>query len=167
MGGTVLYLPPMFRLSAGFWSACLLRACTLGGSGDSEDAGAAGASSSEVCSAPSGSYRASFDEQSGDCGAQVDDTVVFDGTKEALRADCSGSYKSSDGGCSDSFTLECPVGAGQALKRSGTLEWSENGLRASGTLTLTLVTLTTDNAGQVIRETRVCSSQYDVQYVKL
>jgi hypothetical protein len=157
----------MFRLSHSFWSACLLRACTLGGPDDAEDDGAAGANASAVCTAPSGSYRGAFKEQSGDCGVQVDDTVVFDGTKDALRADCSGKYESSDDGCRDTFSLECPSGPGQALKRSGTLVWSEDGSKASGTLTLTLVTLTTNAAGQVLGESRVCSSQYDVEYLKL
>jgi len=157
----------MFRLNAGFWSACLLRACTLGGADDSNEPGVAGATSSEACTPPSGSYRGRFDEQSGDCGTQLDDTVVLDGTKEALHADCSGTYKSSDDDCRDTFSLECPFGAGQAVKRSGTLDWSEDGSKASGTVTLTLVTLTTDSAGRVLSESRVCSSQYDVEYVKL
>jgi hypothetical protein len=157
----------MFRLAASLCSVCLLRMCTLGPTGESDDTGAAGASSSQKCADPSGSYQASFELKSGDCGAQDKQTVVFDGSKDALSADCSGSFTTSDDGCEDQFNLECPFGAGQAVKRSGTLDWNDDGSSASGTVTLTLVTLTTDNSGQVINESRVCSGKYDVKYVKM
>jgi hypothetical protein len=157
----------MFRLHASIWSVCLLRACTIGGSDESEDAGVAGSSSSQACAEPSGAYQASYEERSGDCGAQQDQTAVFDGTKDVLSDSCSGRFKSSDDGCRDTFSLECPFGTGQAVKRSGSLDWSDNGAEASGTVMLTLVTLTTGNDGQVIDESRVCSSSYDVDYIKL
>ena len=91
--------------------------------------------------------------------------MVFDGTKQALSAGCSGDYSSSAGGCHDSFHMVCPL-TGQQTEYAGTLDWASDGKNAQGGMTWSLVTLTTDGSGQVIGTSTVCTSTYTVTLVK-
>jgi hypothetical protein len=90
---------------------------------------------------------------------------MFDGTKQALSAGCSGDYTSSAGGCHDSFSLVCPL-TGQQTQQAGALDWTADGKSAQGSMTWSLVTLTTDSSGQVIGTTTVCTSTYTVSVIK-
>jgi hypothetical protein len=90
---------------------------------------------------------------------------VFDGTKQALSAGCSGDYTSSAGGCHDSFNLSCPL-TGQQTQFAGSLDWASDGRSAQGSMAWTLVTLTTNSSNQVVGTTIVCSSTYTITLVK-
>jgi hypothetical protein len=140
-------------------------ACTISSPDESGDGGTGGTGGSATCVAPSGQYLMSFQETGGNCGAQPSQYPVFDGTKQALSAGCSGDYTSSNGGCHDSFNLSCPL-TGQQTQFAGSLDWTPDGKGAHGDMTWSLVTLTTNGSGQVIGTTIVCSSSYSISLVK-
>ena len=162
---------PKLRL----WAALLLSAYALGacdlvqpndtGDGGS-DGGTAGTGSGTSCAAPTGEYQLVYQEApGGTCGYQYPQYPVLDGSKQVLSAGCTGDYTSSAGGCHDSFSLQCPL-TGQYIQRSGSLDWTADGKQAQGTVTLSLVTVTTDSSGQVTATSIACTSTYSITYSK-
>jgi hypothetical protein len=107
-----------------------------------------------------------YQEQSGNCGPQSSQTLAFDGTK-GPSSDCGGRYQSTTDQCQDTFELQCSLGPGQVVRRSGSLAWTTDGRKAEGPLVLSVLTLMTDSTGQVIEEHAVCTSSYRVVCVKL
>jgi hypothetical protein len=141
-------------------------ACTITGPADeSSDGGTDGGSSASSCAAPNGQYALTFQPTGGNCETPLPQYPVFDGTKQASSTGCAGDYTSSAGGCHDSYTLRCPL-VGQEIDLSGTYDWNADGKSAQGSMTRSLVTLTTDSSGQVIGTTTVCTSTYTVSLIK-
>ncbi len=141
-------------------------ACTISGPDQSDDGGTDGGSSSPPsCTAPTGQYVLTYQETSGNCPALPSQYPVFDGTKQVLSAGCSGDYTSSTSACHDSFSLQCPS-VGQATQLSGTYDWAADGKSAQGSMTYSVVTLTTDSSGQVIGTSPVCTGAYTVTLTK-
>lgn len=154
----------MHRLLPAAVLAISLGACVIDAPNSGDDAGVA----TTTCVAPLGLYQLSYQEVSGTCGAQSPVNVVFDGTKQALATGCTtGSVVTSGGGCTDTLQLGCTPLAGQTIQKSGTVDWTSDGKTAHGVVSLSLVTLTTNSAGEVTDTSVACSSTYNVTYAKI
>jgi hypothetical protein len=100
------------------------------------------------CVARKGSYRVTFVERSGNCGATSEIVVVVGGsTSTAAAATCSGTNTASADNCAVTEDETC-----NGVVTRGVIHWSEAGDTGGGILQFT---------------TSTCSSSYDVAYTRL
>jgi hypothetical protein len=136
----------------------LLLVVLVVGCGSSADEGDSG-----PCTARSGTYRFSFAERSGTCGAITEQIVTLDAQPTAPLAPCtSGEIRYSADNCEvTNVNIVCPedgIAPGATSTTNGKYNWNESGSSGSGDATIVV-----RDAGDLI----LCQSSYRISAVRL
>lgn len=138
-------------------AAYILFAALAGCSSSSSNTGSPGGGG---CAKPNGTYRATYTERSGNCGALTEQLIMYDPTQPPqFDPACTAHITESTDNCTVQANLSCPTKTpGQTVALVEIAHWNQSGTQATGESQVTL----SSDAGQVI-----CTSVYDMVIVKL
>lgn len=87
----------------------------------------------DFCTARSGSYRVTYEEESGNCGPLHEEIVTLDRQPTAVEPPCTGSIDYSSDNCEVTFSATCPDGSSS----TGKALWDCDGAYGEATIELT------------------------------
>lgn len=113
------------------------------------------------CAKRNGSYRQSYVERSGTCGAPGERIIPAGPQPTSVDAPCTGSISYSSDNCEVTFDATCPedgIQKGARLRETGKSRWNANASEGTATVQWTV----TDANGKTL-----CISTYDVTLTAL
>ena len=108
--------------------------CGLSLVGCSDDSGSG--EPTGPCNDRSGTYRVTWVEQSGKCGAMPEQIVTG---KEGLDPACTGGTEFSSDNCEANMDITCPGATGYLVTLRGKVTWSVDGSLGTGTIQMLIV----------------------------
>jgi hypothetical protein len=117
-----------------------------------------GSSEGPHCAARSGVYKVEFGTSTGTCQQFEPQQFTLDPTGQAAPSTCTAHEEApAADNCSALLKVGCPAGSGYELLLSGTISWTEDGTRGSGTVHADI---------QKADGTYPCTSTYQTTYTR-